>query len=336
MQERLLNYRIGRWMRAHGRSSAHPDRATARLRADFARRYGEVCAACALLEPEDGCAQQLASSYMTCVLREENDGRWWSGHAAECTQSWFIWQYCLERGMVSAPVPIQADVRARVIRPAAQKYAGCAHIWFERTAKDGRLGLMYCEYAYANGEFIAFMRRHDMRMQSGRFVRKVHEWSAPVLERAAEMAVQLLDRGCAVSVDGPELERAILEECFTPEHRYWVLASKQADILRLNYPRDQRLHGYVCRAGGHWNGHYMAISICHADRIEELIRLYGFRCTDEARRRLNAWHEAEERATVFRPRRGCKRPEPDTPADMFRAILVRSVEVIPELLDENE
>ena len=171
--------------------------------------------------------------------------------------------------------------------------------------------------------------RQYRKKEEGVYIRRVSEHAAPIEERAAEHAAALLDCGYAVCVQEGSLRERILNRCFTPEHRYWILPAAQADRLQLVYPRDVRLHQYVCRAGGRWTGKRMEISICHTDRVEEMMQIYGFRATREARARMDAWQEAIARTTIYHQRQARKNAQ--KPQDMFQAMLERPRNVIDDL-----
>lgn len=333
----LLKRRIWSWVRRRGVDERWADaRLVLKCRADFARRYGEICEACAVLEPSPDAAARLACDYMSRVLADEHEAEWWRVRSVYAAQPWFVWTYCRNRGMVAEPEPADAECCMRVIRPEAQQHPGCVYLSVKREPMRPAEGLLRVEYAFADEGFGAVLRTRNLRWKDGGFMRRINEWAAPISDRAVENAVRLIDDGYTVCVAEPALADAIAARSFEPEYRYWVLATSQPDKLRLVYPRDQKLHRYVCQAGAHWNGKYMEIAVCHADRLEELARLYGFRMTGEVRRRLDAWHEAVRQATVLSPRHSRSQEACVPPSDMFRELLERDIAVIDDLRDQYE
>ena len=79
----------------------------------------------------------------------------------------------------------------------------------------------------------------------------------------------------------------------------------------------------------------MLLPIACADCMPDIIRLYNFRMTGEAKRRLDLWEKARAEATVFRPRRG-KNTAPAAPVDRFREMLKAPPERLADLEDEDE
>lgn len=124
------------------------------------------------------------------------------------------------------------------------------------------------------------------------------------------------------------------EGSFQPEHRHWIEADERADMLRLSYPWDRTLHVYLCQAGCRWNGRYTELPLVCLERAADILRLYGFRATEAAQRRLDAWSEANRQATIFRARRKKRQPAP-RPADLFQQLLNRPGEVLEDLKDEE-
>ena len=169
-----------------------------------------------------------------------------------------------------------------------------------------------------------------------RCARKIDETGGGVCDRAAEAAVTLLQQGYPVCVEEPLLRDRILAEEYEPEHLYWVSEGSQLDKLVLQYPRDRRLHKYVRKAGGKWNGKTVEISICNAHLLDDVIRLYGFRVTEGARVRMSAWRETLEQATIYRPRKKKDVPDETPMVDRFKEMMARKPQRIDDLYEDDE
>lgn len=301
-----------------------------RLRAEFATRFREILAACFALTPAMTEAPvPLAEAYMTAVMREDRTEGWWKENAPYLAEPWFIWRWACEAGLVSAHEP-PATPAYRIVQPeTGGEHTACLSL--QRQWGRPEEGLLRLTLPETLTELI---QRLGFRLAETEWVRSVGETTAPLMDRAVETAVNLLRAGCAVSVMEPCLVPLIQEEQYTPVHRYWVLASSRLDRLRVVFPRDQQLYDYVHSAGGRWNGHAMEIPIACADRLEELMRLYGFRATRKAKTRLQAWHEAVRETVVYRERQGKLRKAVPT-EDRFRMIMSRSAAVPTDLRDDD-
>lgn len=335
----LLNSRLRRLEWQRKRNGEVP--AAARLRqarADFSGRWREIFSACEVLATlAQESPRQIAQRYMTRVLEREEDNAWWQENAPYLNQPWFIWQYSCAQGLATALPPAAEPPPLLLIRPkGTTRRDACVHLRLSRENADSNRGWLFVSGPEKEKSFQDRMHAQGLWPRNGHYVRRIGETAAPLIDRGVELAVLLLEEGYTVSVEEPVLEARILRRQFAPERRYWVLAPPQRDKLRLSYPRDQRLHQYVCKAGAIWNGRYMEISICHADRVEELMRLYGFDASAAAKRRLEIWHKAVDQATLYRERKKKNEPPGATPADMFKKMLTQKIDVIEDLLETDE
>lgn len=301
-----------------------------KIRAGFAAHYREVVEACLALTPAMAEAPvPLAEAYMTAIMRGEHGEGWWTENAPYLTEPWFIWRWASETGHVSIGAG-PASPSYRVIRPAeGGEHTACLRL--QRQWGRPEEGLLHLTLPEALEDTI---QRMGFRRKETDWVRHVGEMAAPLVDRAVETAVALLRAGCAVSVSEPCLVPLIREERYAPMHRYWVMASAQIDRLRVVFPRDQQLYRYVHAAGGRWNGRVMEIPIACADRLEELMRLYGFRATRKAEERLRAWHEAVRETVIYRERQGKLRKAVPT-EDRFRQMMERPAAVPADLRDDD-
>lgn len=336
----LLNCRLWRLNRQRKKSGeAVPTEDAAllrRARADFSTRWQEVFAACEELSPlVQETPLQAARKYMTRVLEREREPAWWRENAPYLTQPWFIWQYGQAQGLLAAPSPA-APPPLLLIRPKGARRDAWAHLRLSRETANPDRGWLEISGPREEKNFQELMRSQGLWLRDGNYVRRVGETAAPLMDRAVETAVLLLEAEYSLSVEEPLLEGRILRRQYAPERRHWVLAPPQRDKLRLSYPRDQRLHQYVCKAGAVWNGRYMEISIRYADRVEELMRLYGFHATAAAKRRLETWNKAVEQATVYRERKRKNEPPGAAPSDMFKKLLDQKIDVIEDLRETDE
>lgn len=331
----LLRCRL--WFRERflPRSSPGLEPEAAQARAVFARSLQGIRDSCLVLEQAPRAADKLAGSYMTQVLACEHSAAWWRQNGDVCTQPWFIWSYCLEHGLAAdsgEAQPVEAPFC--ILRPQGVQSSECALLTLSRMPRIPSEGTLRIE-SLADDGLQAFVRCLGFQQQSGGFVRKIGERAAPLFDRAVETALRILEVGYPVCVQERALEAAIRERRFQPEHQRWVLALPQPEKLRLSYPRDPLLHSYVCRAGGYWTGQRVEISISRADSLRELMHLYDFRCTREAARRLHAWDQAVQSATVYRPRSRKGEAAP-TQEDAFRQILQREILIPDDLREPGE
>lgn len=308
-----------------------------RQQAAFAKGYGQVAAACAVLEPESRVfSALLAGKYMTRVLREERTAAWWRAHGEHAAQPWFIWAYSCSHGLCVPPEAQNPPLPLLVIRPETPVHAGCVRLRLQRRPLAPDQGLLRVDYPGAADSFGMLMRTQGLEWTEEGFCRTIGEEAAPLFDRGVACALSLLEAGYSLCVEESALKEAICQRRFQPEQRYWVAATPQPDMLRLSYPREPRLHSYLRQAGARWNGRFMEIAVCHGDKLEELMRLYGFRATQEARRRLDAWREALAQATVYRPRRSKGQAAGSRAEDRFKMILSRSADVLDDLREPYE
>lgn len=306
-----------------------------KMRSDLAMRYRDVLAACRSLESvADPVA--LARDYLNALFTRETQTDWWRENGVYLAQPWFIWDYGVAHNFIQPPSPAhETPFPLRVLRPesGARGVAVQLQLTREIAAPDhGRIRLFSaCE----DERYASLIVSMGYRTKDGVCARTIDSLCAPIVDRAVDLAVALLENGYSVCVDEPLLEDRILRRDFAPEQKYWVVAAPPPDKLKLVYPRDPRLHQYVCMAGGRWNGAYVEFPICNADRLEELMRLYGFRADAEAQHRLDLWRQALDQATVYR-RRGGKTRESVSAQDVFQALLKRNPPVLEDLLENDE
>lgn len=307
--------------------SARPGGETAlrEARLSFIGRFPAVQEACALMRDD---ARSLAAAYAAHILKTQTDSAWWRENARFMAEPWFIWRYGVQNGLLeeSVDAPTVAPVVMRSGREIGQ-----AQIFVERSMKrcdEGRI-LICCDPE------TDVLRALGYAARDGRYARRADECAGGVMQRAAEAGETLLNAGYTLTLSDETLRDMIAAGDFEPERRRWVRAAGRPDILRLTYPYDPTLHRYVCMAGGRWNGRCVELPISRADRLDDLIRLYGFNVTEEAEKRIATWKSALETAQIYRPR---KRPRGDLPQpeDMFRKMLAREMEVPRDLMDDDD
>ena len=306
---------------------------SARARADFAIGYEGIREACKLLAgPAGRPSGQLAALYMTRVLEKEASPLWWHENRPYLAQPWFIWAYLSDQGLVRPPARLADEYPWHVLWPEGESHGRCIRVSLEREALFPQQGtvVVRCDGEAALRPWM--LSRGFLRDNEG-YRRPIDEAASPILDRAAEVCAALLAAGYPVLVEEEALKTMVLCESFEREHRYWVLEAPQADKLFLRFPRDQALNRYVRMMGGHWNGSYMELSIRDWDKLEELVDPYGFRLTRGAEQRLRAWRQAMDQATIYRPRRYKDRRDEAPPADFFKALMEREIEVPQDLLD---
>ena len=301
-----------------------------KYRRDFCYRYQEILCACDLLETQrDGRA--LAQKYMQHVL-EHQRLQWWTENAADTAQPWFVWQYMCEHGLVTPPVEQKASLNVKPILPDGEAPQAILLLQIERDVKNPDQGFIHLHCAQ-NDLTEDQAKQLRCRYISGGYVRKVDECAAPIMDRAVQMCVMLLNQGFGVCVQEQALYERILCYEFEPEHLYWVRAAEAVEWLRLTYPYNVELHGYLLQMGGRWTGKQMLLPVTASDRLRDIIRLYNFRMTVEAQRRLALWEEACRRATIYKPRRLRNEPSQIGAVDLFRQMLEQKADVPADLID---
>lgn len=328
-----LAERVGMWLlTAHAKPGANDD---ADCLAAFKRALldscGGISSAAGSLTGDASEARRLTARYMTALWERENDISWWQANAEYLAQPWFISEYARAQGWLAAP-----DEGARpefyVISPEREAALGRVHMSIRRSV-DAPVQGEVCVQAAQDELPEALMRAlHCAQTGPGVYVRRVREVHGCIVDRAVEAGMGLLEAGYELSVQERALRDRIVEGRFEPMHNYWVYESSRPEVLYIGYPWEARLHDYVRRAGGCWNGRRMEILVCHADALEELALRYDFHFTVEARRRLDAWHAAETRAIVYRNKR--KKPGMDAIQDGFVSLLARPIQVPEDLIDE--
>lgn len=304
--------------------SFRPDGDEIPERTAFIRRSGAVAKACI----EAGGDEALAMAYVQSVLHR-TDKDWWHENGHVLCESWFIWQYCVSNGLIEAGEEMLCTPPV-VLKPEGINVVGQAQILVERQVHHPRQGrIQICCVPPAS-----LLEQLGYAQREGIYVRRVDECAGSIDHRAAEAGDALLAAGYMLTMEDEALKTRIMSGDYEREKRCWIRETDRADMLRLTYPRDAALHRYVCMAGGRWNGKYVEMPIVYADRLDDLIRLYGFSVTEEAARRIEAWRRALRTATVYRPRK--KRQEAVTkPEDMFKQMMLRKTEIPPDLLDED-
>lgn len=311
-----LGFRMARILRSCPSKDEIPERTA------FIHRGEAVARACI----EAGGNEDMAAAYMEHVLRC-TDKSWWREKARVLCEGWFIWQYCVSNGLIDETEEIES---APPVMLAPENVLGQAQICTERLVRhpeQGRIRI-FCTPPAEVLTSLGYVQRE------GFYARRVDECAGGIDHRAAEAGDVLLAAGYALTLEDEAMKARILSGDYEEEKRCWIRETGREDMLRLTYPHDAVLHRYICMAGGRWNGKYVEMPIVYADRLDDLIRLYGFSITDEAARRIDAWHQALRTATVYRPRK--KRQETAArPEDMFKQMMLRKTEIPPDLLDED-
>ena len=277
-------------------------------------------------------ARRLAARYMTALWTQENDISWWQTNSEYLAQPWFIQEYAQARGWLPAPQP-GVMTPYYVLMPESGAASECVHMRIERHTGAPAQGEVYIEAAPEVLPGALMRTLHCAQVDPGRYVRRVREVHGCIIDRAVEVGMALLEAGYRLSVQERALRDGILEGSYEPMHRYWIYESSQPELLYIGYPWEAKLHNYVRRAGGYWNGRRMEILVCQVDALEELALRYGFRFTSEARRRLDTWREASMQATIYRNRK--RKPSMEEIQDEFVKLLNRPIQVPEDLQDEK-
>lgn len=303
-----------------------------KARMGFAVRFQEVARACR--EIDGAPPKGLAARYMSGVMHAGYGPEWWHENGPFLTEAWFIYEYACENGLMERPQIVNSAPEMYVLNPESVRHDGHVILRLERTPGQPAQGKLCVTCAQADRDYFRFVRRLGFQRGELGCVRHIGETEAPIVDRAAEVGASLLKEGYSVCVNEPALQKLILDEDYVPEHKHWIMEGRRIDTIELRYPWDKQLHAYVCRAGGRWNGKTVEMSICDSHKLDDLIRLYGFRITDGAQERMDAWREALKHATVYRSR---KRREQDnrTPVDQFELLMRRQVSVIDDLYDDE-
>lgn len=306
-------------------------------RAAFATQYPKVLSACRLLTGQGEIApEHLARQYMSRVLRE-TDAAWWAENRVYLTDAWFVYEYACSNGLLTRrEQQAQGDLNLFVIRPEHPSHPECVYLRALRRPAKTDCGKVVLRYVPDDTAFFKLIQRMGFESQKGRSVQTVGEAEAPIEDRVVEIAVELLQNGYPVCVNEPALHRRILAGEYEPMHRYWVVEGASIDLLELKYPWDKQLHEYVYRAGARWDGKKVEISICHSHMLDDVLRLYGFRVTAEAQRRMDAWREVRQNAAIYRPRRRKENISAQPLLDQFRQMLKERPQIIEDLYENDE
>lgn len=298
-------------------------------RRDFCLCYPEILQACCLLA-QDGDGHNLMQLYMQHVL-ERQPLQWWIENSSYAVQAWFIWQYLCAQGLVTPPPAQSCALTVKVLRPNGDNPHSVILMRLARDAKNPLQGFIHLHCA---PDDLTEQQAKQLRCKyiSGEYVRKVDECAAPIMDRAVQIGVTLLKQNIGVCVDEQALYERLLCAEYEPEHLYWVRAAEVPDWLRLTYPYQAELHELLLQAGGRWTGRQMLLPVTASERLQDIARLYNFRVTAEAQRRLTLWEEAYRRATIYSPRRARNEPPKPGAKDLFRQMLAQKADVPADLI----
>ena len=296
----------------------------------FSLMYREVMHSCSILVT-DGTEKELAQRYMKHVLAHQNT-QWWSECEEYAQQPWFIWQYACEHGLVIPPTTAEVPLKAFPIIPEGDNAGVVFLVRIERNAMRPDQGLIHLQGAQ---DALTEEQVKQLRCKyiPGGYIRKVDECSAPILDRAVQMSLSLLQQGIGVCVQEKALYERILHEEYQPVHRHWISDTECPDWLRVIYPYDPTLHNYLIQMGGRWTGKKMLLPVTASERLKDIISLYDFRLTKEASRRLTLWEKARANATIYSPRRVRNEPPKPEVKDRFHQLLLQGAEVPADLID---
>ena len=301
-----------------------------KYRRDFCYCYKEILRSCELFDDKKK-GRDLTCKYMQHVIAHQRL-QWWTENADYITQPWFIWQYMCEHGLATPPAEQKASLKVKPIMPERNEATTTLLLRIERNVMQPEQGFIHLHCAQ-NDLTEEQAKQLRCRYIPGGYVRKVDECAAPIMDRAVQMGVELLNQGFGVCVQERTLYERILCSEYEPEHLQWVRAAEAVDWLRLTYPYHVELHSYLLQMGGRWTGKQMLLPVTASDRLRDIIRLYNFRMTVEAQRRLALWEEACRRATIYKPRRLRNEPSQIGAVDLFRQMLEQKADVPADLID---
>ena len=295
----------------------------------FCCQMEQVEKACAFWEEEK--PGTLAGQYMAHVLSHQKQKEWWAENGEFLDQPWFIRRYCLDYHLADSTAAFQPPpLPLHLIRPE-KTLRGWIAIKMDRNPEAPQTGRILAECAYEKETWDCLKKLHFSRTHQG-YCCFIDECFSPIEERAAEYAAALLRQGYGVAVAEEKLKQRVLAGHFRPAHGHWIRETEHPELLQLIYPYDKTLHRYLCLLGARWENKRMLLPIHCAERLPDIIRLYGFRLTTEARRRLDVWEAAQAKAVVYRPRR--KRQEaPASSRDLFLEMLKDPPRLLPDLED---
>lgn len=330
--------KCGVWLacRGAGRQTGKAEGDWPPEKADFVRQYPAVLSICRRLSGQVSLPpQRLALRYMASILeQEEEEENWWRENGVYLTQPWFIYEFCRRQHLLSAAA-LPPRPPLMILRPPGKENAPILFLRLERALHTPREGALFLEGPLEK-EQEEMLREAGFQEKEGQWRREIDECAGPILDRGAEIGARLLEAGAALEIGEERLKEKILAHDFETEHRYWVIASPQENELLLRYPYDLSLNRYVRLAGGRWNGREMCFPIRAANRLEEIIQLYPFRCTQAAQQRLDAWQRALAQATIYRQRPWKQRYPTAAPEDMFHSLLKSERPVLDDLIDCDE
>ena len=275
----------------------------------------------------------LYQNYMHSVFPKIEDDAWWEENGEYIHEPWFILSFLTECGFISEIEDKKEIEKSYIIKGSDLGKRGVFVFQVKRKLKYPELGEIMLSFDAPDTETDEIMKGLFYKKTNFGYLRKIGEMASPINDRVCECAVNLLQNGYAVVVFEKQLYSKITKGEYQEECIRWIHSVKDPHLLALKYPKSDGITGFIQRCGARWNGKNMVIGIQHTERLIEIENIFGFKVTENARLRMNAWQEAVNRTTVYRERKNKANKNAVPVRELFQAILQRDIEVPSDLRD---
>lgn len=294
-------------------------RTGARKKRVFPLEFREIVSRCEALECFTGkSAGELAFAYMQYAWSKRDDLQWWRENGAYAREGWFILEALRKAGLAEAAKP---PVEMYCLKCRERILEMYAFMSIQRDTDNSEKGMISIRAHCFSEALCKMLRQYGYWFEKDAFIRKIGETAGRIEDRATEIGCVLLENGADLYLRDRRVFQGIQTGEYEREHRYWVDAGDTDDKLIIRMPWDKEMYAHVAKAGGKWVNRRIELPVKGYDTFEDIAVICGFRVTEEARKRIFAWREAEKRAVLYKERPGKGEKEFVSVEEAFRTYM---------------
>lgn len=294
-----------------------------RSSASLITHYREALSACKEIETHtEKTKTYLAGMYMKYIVSESDE--WKKENEAFLFEPFFVYDYLAEKGVIG-----RKETEPMILHPDGERETGMSEIKIISSIENPDTGRIEVRPVFGDSPAKALWGM-GFEKDDEKYVCVISDREAPLMDRAAEAGAMLIDRNIGVCVFNAELFEKIYARDYASVNRYRVFAPEDDREIAFAYPWNPALHRSLFRSGAKWNGRYVSMPLAGAEKIQDLILMYGFYIEPRAAKRMEDWLNAEKYARTMPKNREILKEE----EELVSRFLSRPIEIIEDLKDE--
>ena len=190
----------------------------------------------------------------------------------------------------------------------------------------------YYEY---NKDFIKNVKKLSFKWDNDKkcWFRKTNELTGSYIDRAAELANELLNLGFRVSIPEKEMKEKAINGTYERECNRWIITDKEKNKLKIKWYGDsENLYSISKKAYlGRWVNSSVITDISKYEKIEEFAQMYDCNISQEAKKLIEQYKKELENIEKV----DVVKTEKLKNKDGLKDILNSSREILDDLVDED-